>query len=114
MSELEGIKHRRQNPKRRAIPGHKQRIRPHTPELMTTRFDSKVTAVIDHSLPNTLFLSVGIGFEINRLEAPHTLDIDELSGVWRADFTSSTFHSCVMFSKKTLENAPGRQAKCGV
>ena len=79
---------------------------------MTARFASKVTAVIDHSLPNTLFLSVGIGLKSIAWKK-HTLVVDELSGVGGADFTFSTFNLCVMSSKKTLENAPGKRGKAG-
>src|ERR1700690_1148544 len=57
--DFKHVENRRQNPQRRAILRNQQGIQLHTPELMAHGCGSKVTAVINRSLPATLHSRIG-------------------------------------------------------
>src|SRR5277367_5357030 len=59
--DLEHVQQRRQHPKRRAILRYQQGIQLHKSELMARRCSSKVTAVINRSLPGEADSQFGTG-----------------------------------------------------
>src|SRR5271156_1095925 len=90
--DLQDVQKRPQHPQRRAILRHQQGIQFHKPELMTRRCLSKVTAVINRSLPSEASSRFGTALIVQTASKIRSLDMPRFWGkrtIWTPDSVES-------------------------